>query len=238
MTTYRDRGVVLRSYKLGESDRIVVVMTRKNGKVRAVAKGARKTKSKIGARLEPMSHVDVLLHRGRELDVVNQVEIVESAPNLHEDLVRMSHAISMCEAIDLIAQDREPSAHLYEMLVGALRALERDPAPLLLAGFFLKLLAAEGVGPQVNECVSCGSTNDLDRFDVPSGGVVCAPCGNGARLDDGVVEMMQEILGGRLNTALARPESRSTAHATALATRIMEHHLERRLKSTLMFDSP
>ena len=74
MSLYRDKGVVLRSYKLGESDRIVVIMTENFGKVRAVAKGVRKTKSKIGARLEPMSHVDIQLYRGRELDTVSQVE--------------------------------------------------------------------------------------------------------------------------------------------------------------------
>lgn len=237
MTTYRDRGVVLRTYKLGESDRIVVVMTREHGKIRAVAKGVRKTKSKIGARLEPMSHVDVLLNRGRDLDVVNQVEVVDASPGLHGDLERMSQAISMCEAIDLVSQDREPVAHLYEMLVGALRTLEERPAPLLLAGFFLKLLAAEGVGPQVFQCVKCGAQERLEHFDLHAGGVQCRACATGVRVEEGVVEAMQDILGGRLRSALDRPESPATYATTALATRLMEHHLERRLKSSLMFGS-
>lgn len=238
MTTFRDKGVVLRTYKLGESDRIVVLMTHRHGKVRAVAKGIRKTKSKIGARLEPMSHVDVLLNRGRDLDVVNQVEVVDASPGLHGDLERMSQAISMCEAVDLVSQDRQPAEHLYEMLVGALRTLEDQPAPLLLAGFFLKLLAAEGVGPQVDRCVSCDSSEHLEHFDLHAGGVQCRSCATGMRIDGGVVEALQEILGGRLRKALERPESPSTNATTSLATRLMEHHLERRLKSSLMFGSP
>lgn len=237
MTTFRDRGVVLRTYKLGESDRIVVIMTREHGKIRAVAKGVRKTKSKIGARLEPMSHVDVLMNKGRELDVVNQVEVIDASPSLHGDLERMSQAISMCEAVDLVSQDRQPSPHLYEMLVGALRTLEDRPAPLLLAGFFLKLLAAEGVGPQVASCVSCGGFEHLDHFDFHAGGVQCRSCATGIRVEPGVVEALQEILGGRLRTALDRPESPATSATTSLATRLIEHHLERRLKSSVMFGS-
>ncbi|MFM8867557.1 MAG: DNA repair protein RecO [Ilumatobacteraceae bacterium] len=238
MTTYRDRGVVLRTYKLGESDRIVVLMTQGHGKVRAVAKGVRKTKSKIGARLEPMSHVDVLLNKGRELDVVNQVEVVDASPGLHGDLDRMSQAISMCEAVDLVSQDREPASHLYDMLVGALRTLEDKASPLLLAGFFLKLLASEGVGPQVERCVSCGGTDRFEHFDLHAGGVQCRSCATGIRVEDDVVEALQEILGGRLRAALDRPESPATNATTSLATRLMEHHLERRLKSSLMFGSP
>ena len=235
MTTFRDRGVVLRTYKLGESDRIVVLMTRQHGKVRAVAKGIRKTKSKIGARLEPMSHVDVLLNRGRDLDVVNQVEVIDATPGLHGDLERMTQAISMCEAVDLVSQDRQSAEYLYDMLVGALRTLEDKPAPLLLAGFFLKLLAAEGVGPQVDRCVSCDKVDSLEHFDLHAGGVQCRSCATGMRIEAGVVEALQEILGGRLHKALERPESPATHSTTALATRLMEHHLERRLKSSLMF---
>mgnify|MGYP000745639596 FL=1 len=103
MTQYLERAVVLRTYKLGEADRIVVLMTEGHGKVRAVAKGIRKTKSKIGARLEPMSHVEILLYKGRELDVVNQVELISSSAKLHHDLDRLTQGISMLEAVDYIA---------------------------------------------------------------------------------------------------------------------------------------
>lgn len=237
MTLYRDRGVVLRTYKLGESDRIIVLMTREHGKVRAVAKGVRKTKSKIGARLEPMAHVELLLYRGRELDVVSQVETIDVAPSLHEDLDRMTQAMAVLEAVDLAAQDRECATELYEMLVGALRTLTANPSPMLLAGFYLKMLALEGVGPQVLTCVGCGSVDDLVSFDVYRGGVQCATCRTGVAIDGGVLDLLRDVLGGRLNRALAAVESPATRTVTSLATRLMEQHLERRLRSLTMFGS-
>lgn len=235
MSLYRDEGVVLRTYKLGEADRIVVLMTRDHGKVRAVAKGIRKTKSKIGARLEPMAHVEVLLYKGKDLDVVNQVETIDAAPSLHDDLDRMSQAMAVLEAVDLASPDRERSTELYTMLVGALRSLADCPSPMLLAGFYLKMLTLEGVGPQVVECVGCGAAEGIVSFDVQRGGVQCGECRTGVAIDGGALTLMQDVLGGRLNRALAALESPATRLVTALATRLMEQHLERRLRSLSMF---
>ena len=235
MSLYRDKGVVLRTYKLGEADRIIVLMTRDHGKVRAVAKGIRKTKSKIGARLEPMAHVELLLYRGKDLDVVSQVETIDSAPALHDDLDRMTQAMAVLEAVDLAAQDRETSSELYDMLVGALRSLTINPSPMLLAGFYLKMLALEGVGPQVVECVGCGSLEDIVSFDVHRSGVQCGACRTGVAIDDGVLELMRDVLGGRLARALTAAESPATRTVTSLAARLMEQHLERRLRSLSMF---
>lgn len=235
MSLYRDRGVVLRTYKLGEADRIVVLMTEQHGKVRAVAKGIRKTKSKIGARLEPLAHVELLLYKGKDLDIVNQVETIDSSAFLHDDLDRMAQAMAVLEAVDLAAPDRERSPELYTMLVGALRSLASQPSPMLLAGFYLKLLVLEGVGPSVIACVGCGSATDLVSFDVQVGGVQCQQCCTGVPIDGGSLELLQDVLGGRLNRALAAVESPATRTVTALATRLMEHHLERRLRSLSLF---
>jgi DNA repair protein RecO (recombination protein O) len=114
---YRDVGVVLRTYKLRESDRIVVLMTEEHGKVRAVAKGVRKTKSKFGARLEPMSHVRLLLYRGRELDIVSQAESVEPLAPLLSSLDRASQGMAAIEAVDQLGLEREPNPRLYRMAV-------------------------------------------------------------------------------------------------------------------------
>src|ERR687897_1710201 len=114
---YRDEGIVLRTYKLAESDRIVVMMTAAHGKVRAVAKGVRKTKSKFGARLEPMSHVRLLLYRGRELDIVSQAESIEPLAPLLSSLDRASQALAVLEAADQLALEREPNPRLYRMVV-------------------------------------------------------------------------------------------------------------------------
>src|SRR5690606_38858944 len=98
---YRDRGVVLRTYKLGEADRIVVMLTRGHGKIRAVAKGIRKTKSRFGGRLEPASHVDLLVYEGRgDLDIVSQAETVDHFAHVRDDLERLGRAVAILEAAD------------------------------------------------------------------------------------------------------------------------------------------
>ncbi|MEP7115901.1 MAG: DNA repair protein RecO, partial [Ilumatobacteraceae bacterium] len=154
---YRDSAVVLRTYKLAEADRIVVLMTEHHGKVRAVAKGVRKTMSKFGARLEPMSHVQLLLVHGRtDLDIVSQAESIETLAPLVADLDHMTNGIAMLEAVDQLALDRDPAPHLYRMLVGALRTVARRSGPLVVPAFYWKLLAAEGISPLLDECARCG----------------------------------------------------------------------------------
>jgi DNA repair protein RecO (recombination protein O) len=133
---YRDEGVVLRTYKLAESDRIVVIMTAAHGKVRAVAKGVRKTKSKFGARLEPMSHVRLLLYRGRELDIVSQAESIEPLSPMLSSLDRASQGIAAIEAVDQLALEREPNPRLYRMAVGVLRTIAARPSPLNVSAFY------------------------------------------------------------------------------------------------------
>ena len=123
MTLYRDEGVVLRTHKLGEADRIVVLLTLGRGKVRAVAKGVRKTKSRFGGRLEPPSQVSLLLYQGRELDVITQAETIDHYRSLREDLDLLTDAMALLEAVDQVAQEGEPNAPLYRMLAGALRTL-------------------------------------------------------------------------------------------------------------------
>ena len=103
---YHDTAVVLRTYKLGEADRIVVLLTEAHGKVRAVAKGVRKTKSKFGARLEPMSHVTLLMAEGRELDIVSQADSVETLAPMLADLDHLTAGIAVLEAADQITLDR------------------------------------------------------------------------------------------------------------------------------------
>ena len=132
---YRDRGIVLRTYKAGESDRIIVFLTEQNGKVRAIAKGVRKTRSKFGGRLEPLSMLEIQLHRGRDLDVVNQVETIDSTHGVFGDLDSMTEAIAVLEAVDQLVPDREPVPHMYRMLVGVRRTLLTRPSPLVVPAF-------------------------------------------------------------------------------------------------------
>ncbi|MCB1000059.1 MAG: DNA repair protein RecO [Acidimicrobiales bacterium] len=234
---YRDTAVVLRTYKLGEADRIVVLLTEHHGKVRAVAKGVRKTMSKFGARLEPLSHVRLLMYQGRELDIVSQAESVDTLAPLVSDLDHLTNGLALVEAVDQMALDREPAPHLYRMLVGALRTVAERSGPLVVPAFYWKLLASEGVRPELDECVRCGAEDPLVAFDVAEGGVLCRSCRSGASLSPDALAVMRMILGGRLNEALDLPASPITHEVAAHANRALEHHLERRLRTVAMFES-
>ena len=228
---YRDRGIVLRTYKLGEADRIVVLLSEHHGKVRAVAKGVRKTKSRFGARLEPLSHVNLLLYRGRELDVVSQADSIDHFRALRDDLDRLTRAVALLEVVDQLAQEREENSRLYTMLLGALRSLASRDSVLLVPAFFWKLLAAEGLGPELDTCVSCGSPDTLVAYDVGEGGVLCRTCRRGVALSPAALDLLRRILGGDLARVLAEPASAAAHEVEVLATRAVEHHLERRLRS-------
>jgi len=224
----------LRTYKLGEADRIIVLLTPGHGKVRAVAKGVRRTKSRIGGRLEPLSNVELLMYEGRELDTVSQAEVIEPWRPLHEDLSRLAQGLAMAEAAEQVAQEREPSAPLYQMLVGALRTLVERPGPLVVASFYWKLLSLDGAGPMLDACVRCGEgppASELVAFDIGEGGALCRGCRRGNAVSPAALELIGWILGGRLVKALEMPASSMTAEVANLATISLEHHLERRLRA-------
>ena len=128
MPLYKEQGIVLRSVKLGEADKIVSILTQGSGKVRAVAKGIRRTASKFGARLEPLTHVSLLLYRGRNLDTVTQAEIISPFLEVRGDFTRFAAGETMLEAVDKVAEEHEHNVRLFLLLLGGLRALESRPA--------------------------------------------------------------------------------------------------------------
>lgn len=232
MALYRDSAVVLRTYKLREADRIVVLMTRAHGKVRAVAKGVRRTGSKFGSRMEPGSVVEVQLYEGRgELDGVSQVETAESHPRTRSDLSRLGHAAALLEAVDQVAQEREPEARLHDMLVGGLRSIEEQDPPAVVAGFYLKLLAAEGVAPELEVCRGCGESPERLFFATEAGALQCASCGGGRPVSEETLTLARAVLGGGLRAVLDLPAGAAVHDLEAFASTLLEHHIERRLRA-------
>jgi DNA repair protein RecO (recombination protein O) len=237
VSLFRDTGVVLRTYRLGEADRIIVLMTEGHGKVRAVAKGVRRTSSKFGARLEPLTHVDLLLWQGRsDLDIVNQVEVIETFRHVREDLSRVAKGLALLEVTDQIAQERHPDRRLFTMLVGALRTLsESSSDPTLLApAFFLKALVLEGATPVLDACASCGEPDgevELVAFDLVEGGTLCRRCRRGRPMSGAALALLRRILGGDLSAVLAGPPPEGADEVAELATEAMEVHLDRRIRS-------
>ena len=166
MPLYRDEAVVLRTWKLGEADRILALLTAGHGQVRAVAKGVRRTRSKFGGRLEPTCHVAVQLHEGRgDLQIVTQAESLDTFPSLRGDPDRFADASALLEVAERLSSEGEGDRRRYDMLVGALRTLEQRPSPLLVPAFFLKALAHEGLAPALDACVRCQATDRLVAVD-------------------------------------------------------------------------
>jgi DNA repair protein RecO (recombination protein O) len=238
MNLYRDQGIVLRTHKLGEADRIVVLLTQGEGKVRAVAKGVRKTKSRFGGRLEPFSHVDLSLYRGRgELDTVTQAEVIHSFRHLREQYDLVTAGAAMLEVVDLLAQEREASLRLYLLVLRALRALDAGPGDpsLVLDAFLLKLMALEGYRPALEQCAVCGEAGPFLRFSIARGGAVCERCRAGSEsvLDQGTVPLLARLLSGDMDllAGTPAPDPVPRREAGTLVRSFVEYHLDRRLRS-------
>lgn len=231
MALYRSDAVVLRTYKLGEADRIVVLYTRSRGKVRAVAKGVRRTKSRFGARLEPGSIVHAQFYEGRNLDIVTQAETAQRLAALRSDLSRYGRASLILETIDHLTEEGESNPALYRLLTGVLAELDREGNPLVLPAFVAKLLALEGVQPLLDRCANCGAEEPLVALALHLGGVVCRDCRQGDPISDDARIALQQILDGHVRHVLDTTPPGVATELEAASSRMLEQHLERRLRS-------
>lgn len=234
---YATKGIVLRTYKLREADRIIVLISPDRGMIRAVAKGIRKTKSKFGSRLEPTTHVSMQVHKGKgDLDLITQVETLDHFRTIREDLNRLTKAIAMLEAVDQVVLPGEPAIELHRMLLGALKTLEENDSVLVTPSFYLKLLVLEGSGPIVDQCVVCGAT-DIVAFSNEEGGVMCETHRTGIPISAPAIDLLRLILGGQLGKALNEKESHSTKEIEKIAREALEYFLERRMRTTTLLDT-
>jgi|TARA_Y100000739_G_C20582470_1_gene453557 DNA repair protein RecO (recombination protein O) len=234
---YTTKGIVLRTYKLREADRIIVLISPDRGMIRAVAKGIRKTKSKFGSRLEPTTHVSMQVHKGKgDLDLITQVETLDHFRTIREDLNRLTKAIAMLEAVDQVVLPGEPAIELHRMLLGALKTLEENDSVLVTPSFYLKLLVLEGSGPIVDQCVVCGAT-DIVAFSNEEGGVMCETHRTGIPISAPAIDLLRLILGGQLGKALNEKESHSTKEIEKIAREALEYFLERRMRTTTLLDT-
>ena len=239
MPTYRDEVIVLRTHKLGEADRIVTMLGRSRGKIRAVAKGVRRTGSRFGARLEPFMLVDLQCYEGRNLDTVTQaVTIGAYGADIAADYARYTAASAMVETADRLTEDDGGAADgtgtQFALLVGALRSLargEHQPG-LTLDSYLLRALSLAGWAPSLDDCAVTGEPGPHTAFVIQSGGVVAdriAPPG-APRLDPVTLGLLAALQAGDWAVAEAADE-RSRARATGLIAAYAQFHLERGLKS-------
>lgn len=234
MPVYRDEAVVLRTHKLGEADRIVTLLTRAHGKVRAVAKGVRRTASKFGSRLEPFMVADVQLFEGRSLDIVTQAESLGSyGAVIAADYASYTAANAMVETADRLTE-AEGSVQQYLLLVGGLRSLSRGEhgATLTLDSYLLRALSMAGWAPSFGDCARCGAAGPHGVVVVQLGGVVCAACAppGAPRVDAATLSLLDALLTGDWASAEAA-EAATRSHASGLVAAYVQWHLERGLKS-------
>ncbi len=236
MPLYRDEAVVLRTHKLGEADRIITLLTRRHGRVRAVAKGVRRTTSRWGSRLEPFTHVDLQLAEGRSLDVVTQAETIDPFHSrLGLDYERYTAGTVMLETAErLVVEDKEPALQQFLLLIGALRTMssgERSPSAVL-DSFLLRSLSVAGYAPSFESCARCGAEGPHRSFSPAAGGMLCGGCrvpGSASPAPETVV-LLGALLAGEWPVVEAG-EPRHRKEATGLVAAYLAWHLERGLKS-------
>jgi DNA repair protein RecO (recombination protein O) len=233
---YRDEAVVLRTQKLGEADRIITLLTRDTGRVRAVAKGVRRTTSRFGSRLEPFTYVDLQLAEGRSLDVITQAEtLAPYGSKIGSDYERYTAGTVMLETAErLVVEDKEPALQQFLLLVGGLRTMasgERSPSAVL-DSFLLRSLSVAGYAPSFEACARCGAEGPHRAFSPAAGGMLCASCrvpGSASPAPETVL-LLGALLAGDWAVVEAS-EQRHRKEATGLVSAYLAWHLERGLKS-------
>jgi DNA repair protein RecO (recombination protein O) len=230
----KTQGIVLRSLRYGEADRILHLYTPDRGRVSAIAKGVRRARSRFGGRLEPFFRLDLVLYEGRgEMLTVTSAETLAAHPRLREDARALDGAGRACEAVARVFDDGEPHRGVYHLLANELALLDREPARAGRANalaFRLKLLLAAGFAPQLAACASCGEVDHLAGFSGAAGGVVCAACEASAfPLGQEAHDFLVVALGTPLaDTPDASPGALAQAERAIIET--LEHHGHIRLK--------
>lgn len=234
--TYRDDAVVLRTHKLGEADRIITLLTRNHGQLRAVARGVRRTSSKFGARLEPFMVADLQLVKGRTLDIVTQAVSKGSygdaiAGNYESYVV----AAAMTETAERLTDvDGETSNAHYNLLVGALAALSRGAyAPeLILDSYLLRAVSIAGWAPSFGDCARCGASGPHGAFNASLGGAVCQECrppGSPAPAPETMALLAFLLTGDWAGASVSGAQHRR--EASGLVASYVQWHLERTVRS-------
>jgi DNA repair protein RecO (recombination protein O) len=233
----KTEGIVVRSLRYGEADRILHVYTPRRGKIGAIAKGVRRARSRFGGRLEPFFRLDLVLHEGRgELLTVTSAETIAGHPRLREDGAALDTAARACDAVGRLFDTTEPHPDVYNLLCNELALLDADPGRAGHANqlaFRLKLLLAAGFAPQLAACASCGEPEHLVGFSGAAGGVVCAACEAGSFvLDAEAHAFLVQALGRPLAQTPAAGE-RALRQADRAIAQTVEHHAGIRLREAI-----
>lgn len=233
--TLKTEAVVLRSIRYGEADRIVHCYTRHHGRIAAIAKGSRRTRSRFGGRLEPFFRLNLVLHIGRsDLHTVTAAETLDGYSALRHHGASLDSAARACDATSRLFETDEPHPGVYHLLVNELSLLDQQPEQATLANqlaFRLKLLMAAGLAPQLASCATCGEREELFGFSPDAGGMVCAACqANAFVMDADAHAFMVDALGLPLAEAPSATP-RALAQVERAVTQTGEHHANVHLRA-------
>jgi DNA repair protein RecO (recombination protein O) len=236
-TTVKTEAVVLRSIRYGEADRIVHLYSKERGRLGAIAKGARRPRSRFGGRLEPFFRLDLLLHEGRgDLLTVTGVATVDGYPRLRSRGPALTAAARACDSVLRLLDSAEPNLPAYNLLCRYLDLLD-EPSPRGAAGletalsFRLKLALAAGFAPELASCARCGEGDHLTGFSGAAGGVVCASCEAGSfELSADVHRFMVEALAKPLSEAPPAAQ-RALRQVERAVGETLEHHAHVQLRA-------
>ncbi len=235
LTLYSDQVVVLRSWKLGESDRIISMYGAENGKIRAVAKGARKTKSKFGGRIEPISYLKVQIWKGNsELHILNQADSIELFPSTKGDFEKLRKGLAIVEVIDELVGDSDGDFDIFRLLVRVLGQLERDDSPYLLGAFLWRLLQIQGVAPDISICTECGGDSGLNYLAPDGTGLLCETHRGGRYFDDEVRLLIDMAVGGEVAKLLNLEDMVYRIKFEEMAIELVENLISHRVKALHM----
>jgi DNA repair protein RecO (recombination protein O) len=231
----KTEGIVLRSLRYGEADRILHLYTEDRGRVSAMAKGVRRARSRFGGRLEPFSRVALMLHEGRsDLMTVTGADTVAAHRRLRDSAATLDAAGRACDAVARLFETADPHPPVYHLLSHELALLDTDPAAATLANqlaFRMKLLLAAGLAPQLTACASCGEREHLTGFSGAAGGTVCGACEASAfPLDEAAHRFMTEAIGRPLRD-VPDASPRALRQAERAIRETAEHHAHVRLRA-------
>jgi DNA repair protein RecO (recombination protein O) len=247
VSLYNAEAIVIRTRDFDEADKVLVMLTREEGKISAVAKGARRPRGRYAAAAQIFTQVKASLFHGRNLDTLSQIEIVESFRHLREDLVRMAYASYLCELMDEMLREKQRSESAFLLLLTTLHLLnatEIDPEPTRRA-FELKLFSILGFRPSFEECVACSKplgAAPAVRFAPALGGVLCPTCPSEGevvhRLSRGTLETMKRLMDGDIRKAgILRIAGDMAVEMDRVIADYIKHRTERPLRSKEFLDS-
>ena len=238
--TYKTRGFVLRQTSLGEADRILTLFTRDLGKIQAVAKGIRRTKSKLSGHLEPFALASLSLSRGRQLDTIFDADTVNSFRVLREDLKRLSKAVYLIELVDKFTSEHQPSPEIYSLLLDSLILLEHSndsDRPIIY--FEVQILSRSGFGPELYRCVECSIALKPGKYthSHTHGGLICNNCttkpmGLTFALSVNCIKVLRFLANASVDSISSlKIPSQVESEATRLLRTYIRYILDRELKS-------